>query len=180
MEGRKHKEVQYIILSQDKINNLESYWGGVELQCFGIDKTQKNEMQKHINGVVEVLKKYKNKKLIDEIKKELDVELNKFNEYIKTIDSEIKGFEKIKEVIDEFKVKYYDAVRIKKDKKEGITAENSIGLFELFEVEKKVEETNEQSIKSSSGTGTETGSSTSSDDCEMKEIKETKIEDDTT
>ena len=187
MEGRKHKKVQYIILSQDKINNLESYWREVEFKLNIIDiktkKEIKTNLQNNINGIIGVLKKYtENKKINEEDKiqlyKELNEQLNKFNKCIEKINSETRGFKNIKEVVEGFKVKYYNVVGIKE--KESNTAENGIGLFELFEVEKKVEETNEQSMKSSSGTGTETGSSTSSDSGEIKEVKEVKNKSGTT
>ena len=52
MTDRRPKEVSYIVLSKDKIDDLENYCGGVELRCFGIDKTQKNEIKKNINFLI--------------------------------------------------------------------------------------------------------------------------------
>lgn len=139
------KPITYTVLSSEKIQNLKNYWNTVENGLTFCDKKIKNNLKNKIDSIVSILEEcikeesqYKSKRITDEIKEKLDVELNKFNDFIKNIDPNIKGFDKIKNVIDSFNEIYCDVVGITTKTKQNTESQennvenNSIELFKLF------------------------------------------------
>lgn len=123
--------------------------GGVEPKLGIFNKTIKNDLKQNIDNIIKLFNGFEQDKKINieeekRLYKELSNIFNVYNKLIETIDPEINGFEKIKELIESLEVKCYDILGIKINKEEIIKAKNGIELFiNLSEVGKKKEITQE-------------------------------------
>ena len=130
-------ERKNIVLSKDKIQNLENYWKTIENRLIFIRKdnpTVKN-LKTQMDSIVSLLKskqktqEKENITLTNDDKEEINTKLSEFNDFIKGISQNVKGFDKIKEVIDGFRNTYYDLVGISGQQN---SADNNIELFTTF------------------------------------------------
>lgn len=143
-------ERKNIVLSKDKIQNLENYWKTIENRLIFIKKdnpTVKN-LKTQMDSIVSLLKskqktqEKENITLTNDDKEEINTKLSEFNDFIKEISQDVNGFDKIKEVIDGFRNTYYDLVGIDINRQQNI-ADNNIELFTMFyiNINKNMEKT---------------------------------------
>ena len=128
------------ILSKDKIQNLENYWKTIENRLIFIKKdnpTVVKDLKTQMDNIVSLLKskqktqEKENITLTNDDKEEINTKLSEFNDFIKKISQNVKGFDKIKEVIDGFRNTYYDLIDISGQQN---SADNNIELFTTFNI----------------------------------------------
>lgn len=130
-----------IVLSGNKVQDLGNYFSTIENKLVFIKKNNPvvENLKIQINNIITLLKdKQKTQKkdnivLKNDDKKDINSKLSEFNDFIKTIPIDVKGFDIIKEAIEGFENIYYDLVGINVDKQQN-TADNGIKLFTTINI----------------------------------------------